>query len=191
MGRIEGFADGVHVDFADGNFAPTQLLGLDESWRSEHVITHVHVMFQDPLPHVAELVSFEPDLVIVHAESDNVRRSLEQLREAGVRTGVALLPETELQELQDLDLGDLFDHVLVFAGHLGHQGGTADLQQLDKVRALRANYPDVEIGWDGGVSIENVQEIAAAGVDVLNVGGAIKNADDPEKAYDTLVSLLS
>jgi len=85
----------------------------------------------------------------------------------------------------------LFDHVLVFGGHLGYQGGDADLNLLTKVKEIRRKYPDVEISWDGGVNKDNVEQITGAGVDILNVGGYIKNAKDPKSAYDLLASLVS
>ncbi|MCA9324308.1 hypothetical protein KC992_04385, partial [Candidatus Saccharibacteria bacterium] len=111
-------------------------------------------------------------------------------QENGTRTGVALLHETSVAELQELEIDDLFDHILVFGGKLGFQGGEADLSILKKVKKLREVYPDVEIGWDGGVNEDNASEIVSAGVDVLNVGGYLHKAEDPKKAYDSLVTLL-
>jgi ribulose-phosphate 3-epimerase len=172
MARIETFAEGVHLDFADGEFAPSKLLPLDQAWRNEHLVTHA-------------------DLVILHAESEDVKDCLEILQENGTRTGIALLHETSVSELQELGIDDLFDHILVFGGKLGFQGGEADLSILKKVKKLREVYPDIEIGWDGGVNEENAADIVAAGVDVLNVGGYFKKSEDPKKAYALLTSLLS
>ena len=83
------------------------------------------------------------------------------------------------------------DHVLIFSGDLGHFGGHADLAMLRKVADVKAIHPGVEIGWDGGANADNVAELAAGGIDVINVGGAIQRADDPQSAYDTLVSKIS
>lgn len=188
--RIESFADGVHIDFADGILAPTVLLPIAEAWRSDILITHAHVMYQHPLQYIDDLIALEADLVILHAESDDVKKALEKLTEQGVRTGIALLPETTIDDVQSLQIDELFDHILVFGGTLGHQGGVADLSQIDKIKALRLLYPDVEYAWDGGVNDKNVTAIAQAGVSVLNAGGYIKNADNPKNAYDKLVSLV-
>ncbi len=187
---IASYADGVHLDFADGMFAPTRLLPIDQAWRDEALITHAHIMYQRPLEHIEDIVALEVDLVILHAESEDVKEALQQLQDMGVRTGVALLPETSLADLRELDIDDLFDHALVFGGLLGYQGGSADFSQIDKVKELKQLYPDIEIGWDGGVNDENCQQLAAAGVDVLNVGGFMKNAKDPQKAYAVLRNLL-
>ena len=184
------FSEGVHIDFADGVFAPTSLLPLDKAWRHDDLITHAHVMYQDPLAVIDDIIALEADMVILHAESENIKEALERLSEQGIRTGIALLPETSVSDLQDLDIDELFDHVLVFAGHLGYQGGTADFSQVAKVTALRAAYPDVEIGWDGGINDSNARELADAGVDILNVGGYIRRAEKPKKAYESLIALL-
>ena len=191
MTLISTFAEGVHLDFADGVFAPTELLPIDQAWRADDLITHVHVMFQKPSVILDEVMQLEPDLVILHAESDDVKAALEVLNENGTRTGIALLPETSVADLQDMDIDELFDHILVFGGHLGYQGGEADLDQIDKVRKLKEVYPDIELAWDGGVNETNVKQLSDEGINILNVGGYIKNAKDPKKAYDTLTSLVS
>ena len=133
MELIASFAEGVHIDFADGVFAPTELLHIDKAWRSDDLITHIHIMYQKPSEIIDDVIHLEADLVILHAESDNVRESLELLQENGTRTGIALLPETSVADLQELDIDNLFDHILVFGGHLGYQGGKADLDQLAKI----------------------------------------------------------
>lgn len=190
MDSIATFAEGVHIDFADGIFAPSKLLPIEDAWRNDELISQAHIMYQNPLEVVDDIIHLEADLVVLHAESDNIKKTLNVLQENGTRTGIALLPETSLSDLQVLEIDDLFDHILVFGGHLGFQGGQADLDQLLKVEQIRKSYPDIEIAWDGGVNEKNVKKIAESGVDVLNVGGYISNADDPKKAYDTLTSLI-
>lgn len=191
MERIATYAEGVHIDFADGDFAPTTLLPLGQAWRSDDLITHAHVMYQNPLDHIEEIMHLEADMVILHLESDDVAECLEILQEHGTRTGVALLPETNISELKEMAIDELFDHVLLFGGSLGHQGGKADLSVIKKAQQLRSEYPDIEIGWDGGVNEENIAEIVSAGVDIVNVGSYLKQAEDPKKAYAKLRSLLS
>lgn len=189
--KIATFADGVHLDFADGHFAPNELLPLDKAWRSDELITHAHIMYQRPLDVIEDIMHLEADLVILHVESEDLQECLEILQENGTRTGVALLGETSVAELKELHIDHLFDHVLVFGGKLGFQGGEADMTVIKKVRKLREEYPDIEIGWDGGINNENIQTIVDAGVTVLNVGGFIKKASNPKNAYDSLVSLVS
>lgn len=191
MELIATYAEGVHIDFADGEFAPTMLVPIEQGWRSDDLITHAHIMYQKPLEHIDDIVHLEADLVILHAESDDVAECLEILQEHGTRTGIALLPETSVAELQEMAIDDRFDHVLVFGGNLGYQGGEADLSNLKKVQKLRELYPDIEIGWDGGVNDENITQIVQAGVDVINTGGYLRRAEDPKSTYEKLKALLS
>jgi ribulose-phosphate 3-epimerase len=80
---------------------------------------------------------------------------------------------------------------MVFTGTLGQYGGTASLMQLEKVRLIKAISPNVEIGWDGGVNIDNAYTLTQGGVDVLNVGKALAAAADPGQMYAKLVSEIN
>ena len=83
---------------------------------------------------------------------------------------------------------DAADHVLIFAGQLGIQGGQADLMQMEKIALVRNMKPEVEIGWDGGANINNVRALAHADLDVINVGSPISNAPNPAEAFQELVA---
>jgi pentose-5-phosphate-3-epimerase len=85
---------------------------------------------------------------------------------------------------------DAVDHVLIFAGDLGHFGGNPDIDRfVEKIDELQYKYTNVEIGWDGGVNAANVVRLAGLGIDVLNVGGFIQYAKKPAEAYATLKAL--
>jgi len=73
--------------------------------------------------------------------------------------------------------------VLIFSGNLGEYGGHANFDLLNKVDFLRQHKPELEIGWDGGVNLQNISQLAAGGVDVFNVGGFLQTAPDPEHEY--------
>ena len=189
--RIEPFAVRWHIDVADGDFAPVKLVDLDKLWWPGNVQVDLHVMYKDPSAHLELFIVQHPRLIIIHAESEgDFDNWSTKLRYHGIEVGVALLPETPVSLIAGAI--DKIDHVLIFSGNLGHQGGShADLGLLDKARELRELKPTLEIGWDGGVSDENAAAIAAAGVDVLNVGGFIHSAHNPEAAYATLKAVVS
>jgi ribulose-phosphate 3-epimerase len=63
--------------------------------------------------------------------------------------------------------------------------------QLEKVRLIRTIKPDVEIGWDGGVTVENAFSLSQGGVNVLNVGSTLAKSDDPSSTYATLVNEIN
>jgi len=81
--------------------------------------------------------------------------------------------------------------VMIFSGDLGKFGGTASMMQLEKIRLIKKIKPDVEIGWDGGVKIDNAYTISKGGVDVLNVGGEIANSPTPAETYNELVKEIN
>ncbi len=186
--RISKFAQRIHIDLADGVFAPSKLLSPKQLWWPEGMVVDLHVMYESVRPFAADLIKLKPHMVIVHAESvGSYYEIAQQFKAAGIKVGVALLAKTDVQTIKPA-LHEI-DHVLVFSGDLGHFGGTANLQLLDKVQDLRALRNDLEIGWDGGINAKNAKQLVAAGVDVLNVGGAIHRAKDPAAAYATLKSI--
>jgi ribulose-phosphate 3-epimerase len=125
----------------------------------------------------------------VHAEADgDFFGFANRMHRHGIEVGLALLPQTGVESIRPA-LREL-DHVLIFSGNLGYQGGSkADFRLLKKVVTLRALKPSLEIGWDGGVNDQNVGDLVRAGVDVLNVGGFIQHAPNAAQAFAKLESL--
>ena len=182
--RIQGFANRIHLDFMDGEFAPAKSVELTEIWWQPGPMVDFHIMYQRPLEHLETIVRLQPHLVIIHAEADNVAEFLDKMSGLGIKKGLALLQRTSVESISQYL--PMLDHVLIFSGDLGHFGGSVDLQLLDKVRLLKQVKPDLEIGWDGGINSTNIATLAAGGIDVLNIGGFIQKAEVPEDAYDTL-----
>jgi ribulose-phosphate 3-epimerase len=183
--RIAQFATRVHIDLADGRFAPTKTIAMDQVWWPGGVRADLHVMYQEPFKHTKLLLSLGPQLIIVHAEADGDFIEFAEIAHAhGIEVGVALKAESP-PELIEPAL-DFIDYVLVFSGNLGHFGGQANTHLLTKVLRLRQMKPTLEIGWDGGINNQNAATLAAGGVDVLNVGGFIQHAANPQAAYEQL-----
>jgi ribulose-phosphate 3-epimerase len=183
--KIANLGKRIQIDLTDGKFAPTKTVAPQAAWWPAGFMADIHLMFKDPLPAAKSLTSKEPNMIIAHAESDGNFDKLHELcRHLNIKLGLALLPATP-PELIDSAVKQI-DHVLIFSGDLGSFGGHADLGLLDKVVYLKSKNPDLEIGWDGGINDRNISQLVFGGVDVLNVGGYIQNADDPEKAYNSL-----
>ena len=124
-------------------------------------------------------------MIIVHAEArSDVLGALNQIKQADIRAGLALLRPTVPKTVEQLI--QTAEHVLIFSGELGRFGGTASLMQLEKIRLVKAINPQVEIGWDGGVTVDNAYSLVQGGVDILNVGGAIQKSSDPRGAFARL-----
>lgn len=183
--RLMPFAERVHIDISDGEFAPT-FLASNIFW-AQNWLADVHAMVARPSEYVQKLVALKPHLIVFHAEvQEDLLPTLQIIQQAGIKAGVALQRTTVPSTISAII--EKVDHVMIFSGNLGYYGGNASLMQLEKVRLIKEIRPTVEIGWDGGVNIENAFSLAQGGVDVLNVGGAIAKAEDAQAAYAALVS---
>ena len=188
--RLTPFAQRVHIDISDGEFAPNFLLPEGQLWWPKEWQVDVHAMVARPSEHLAQLIALKPNLIIIHAEIQEDRAAIiNQIKSAGIKAGLALLRPTVPSTIADII--KLVDHVMIFSGELGKNGGTASLMQLEKVRLIKAINPAVEIGWDGGVTIENAYTLAQGNVGVLNSGGAISGAEDPAVAYAALTKEIN
>lgn len=185
MESASRFAVRLHIDVSDGVFAPTKTIPIDQIWWPGGVRADLHVMHRRPFEHLRPMLALQPQMIIVHAEAEgDFEMFAQRAHQRGIQTGVALLPGTPPEILQQA-IKDI-DHVLIFSGDLGRFGGKADLSLLQKVQILKQMKPQLEIGWDGGVNDENARTLADGGVEVLNVGGYIHHADDPQAAYQHL-----
>ena len=188
--RLHPFAQRVHIDLTDGEFAPTFTVGVNQIWWPQEWTVDIHAMVAHPSQYVDALIQMKPATVIFHVEtSEDLTPIIAKLKQAGIKAGVALLKPTVPSTVQPYI--ESADHVLVFSGDLGHYGGTASLMQLEKVRLIRTIHPEVEVGWDGGANTENAFSLAQGGVDVINCGGAINKAADPAGAYKQLVDEIN
>ena len=185
--RINVFTRRVQIDVTDGVFAPTQTLDITNIWWPRNWQADLHLMATNPSQHLDTILKLSPSLCILHAEAqEDLMPSFQALKDAGIKTGVALLPSTFPGNVKQYI--DAADHVLIFAGQLGMQGNPADLMQMEKIPLVRNMKPEVEIGWDGGANMTNVRALAHADLDVINVGAAISQAENPAAAFQELVA---
>lgn len=188
--HYQPFAQRIHIDITDGAFAPSFTVTPDELWWPENWAVDIHAMVEHPSQYAAALIAKKPQTIIFHAEvAGDLLPTLAAVKQAGIKAGVALqrttVPSTVESYIQAAD------HVMVFTGKLGHYGGSASLMQLEKVRLIKAINPAAEIGWDGGVNVDNAYTLTQGAVDVLNVGKALSSADDPAQVYSRLVSEIN
>jgi ribulose-phosphate 3-epimerase len=184
--KINAFTRRVQIDVTDGFFAPTETLDITNVWWPKNWETDLHLMVARPSEYLETILKLNPALCILHAEAEeNLQPIFTTLKEANVKVGVALLPSTFPGNVKPYI--DMADHVLIFAGQLGVQGGQADLMQMEKIPLVRNMKPEVEIGWDGGANMTNVRALAHADLDVINVGSAISQSDNPAGMFQNLV----
>ena len=185
--KINTFTRRVQVDVTDGAFTPVQTLDVTNVWWPKNWQADLHLMVANPSQHMDTILKLNPSLCILHAEAnEDLTPTFQTLKDAGIKVGVALLPQTFPGNVKPYI--DMADHVLIFAGQLGVQGAPADLMQMEKIPLVRNMKPEVEIGWDGGANMSNVRALAHADLDVINVGAAISQAENPAAAFQELVA---
>ncbi len=188
--KVSPFTQRAHIDISDGEFAPNVLVSENEIWWPDTWEVDIHAMLKRPVEHLQTLVNLKPSMVIIHSEAEGELGSiLQTFKKYDIKAGIALLRHTVPQDVEQLI--KLADHVMVFTGTLGQHGGTASLMQLEKVRLIKQINPVAEIGWDGGVTIDNAYTLTQGGVNVLNTGGAIMNSPDAQATYDALVQEIN
>lgn len=186
--RLVPFADRIHIDLMDGQLAPTVSPDLSNIWLPDELNCDVHLMYQHPMEQIEALIKLQPHMVVIHAEAEVDHAAFaEQLHQADIFVGLALLQDTDVDDIYQMMQN--FDQVLIFSGDLGKHGGVADLELLQKVRKVREHHPTAEVAWDGGINAENAKALIEGGVDVLNVGGFIQKSEDPGAAYAKLTAI--
>ncbi len=188
MAKIAGFAQRIQVDLTDGRFAKNRTVQPEDAWWPVGVQADFHLMYRRPDKAVETILEHRPHMIIIHAEADGNFEAFAALcHKHGVKVGVALLPQTQPQVIQDAL--NTIDHVLIFSGNLGEYGGLAKMDLLHKVEFIRRHNSELEVGWDGGINEQNISQLAFGGIDVFDVGGFLLEAADPEKAFNSLARI--
>ena len=185
-------ADWVHVDVMDNHFVPNLTFGPPavKAFR-KHVTTvmDVHLMITPVDPSIDAYAEAGADILTAHVEAGpHIHRTLQAIRAAGMKAGVALNPGTPAEAVADLL--DLADMVCVMTVNPGF-GGQKFIDMTAKVRKLRAMIGDreVHIEIDGGVDPTTAPLVVAAGADVLVAGSAVfrgGSVDRPEVYGDNI-----
>ncbi len=187
--NVSPFAGRIQVDLMDGEFASPSSVDLDDVWWPSHFTVDVHLMYKDPFPYLEKLLHLQPNMVIIHVETMvHHMHFAAELHKENIKAGLALLPETPVENVEQILHS--FDHMLIFSGDLGKFGGKANLDLAVKAKQAKEHHPDLEVGWDGGVSPDNAKILTDAGVDILNVGGFIQKSEDPKNSFDQLVHCI-
>jgi ribulose-phosphate 3-epimerase len=180
----------AHLDLADGVYAPSKLIDPSLLSRVRDITLDVHVMYQNPFEVIEEVIELHPVTVIIPLELPiDYQELFRRLKTFEIKVGLALLADQEVEMI--ITFLDSVDHVLIFSGNLGYQGGSfADLGLLSKVAELRSLGFKGTFGWDGGVNDANIQALKNGGIDIANVGGFIQKSSSPIDAYKKLKDLI-
>ena len=177
-------ADYVHVDVMDGHFVPNITIGplvVDGLRKVTGIPFDVHLMIENPDLYIPEFARVGSDIITVHQEAvHHLHRTVQLIKSLGKKAGVSINPATPVSSLEVI-LDDL-DLVLIMSVNPGFGGQSFIESCLPKIEELRrridARGLQVELEVDGGVKLDNIGRIAAAGADVFVAGSAVFGADD-------------
>ena len=175
----EAGAQYVHIDVMDGKFVPSISFGMPviESIREcTERMFDVHLMIEEPIRYIDEFATVGADIITVHAEAcTHLDRTIDAIKEKGLLAGVAINPATPVSVIEPV-LGKV-DMILIMTVNPGFGGQKLIPYTIDKVRELkkilRTKGLKVDIEVDGGITLENVEQILEAGANIIVAGSAV------------------
>jgi ribulose-phosphate 3-epimerase len=189
-------ADLIHVDVMDGHFVPNITIGppvVASIKKTAHVPLDVHLMIEAPDRYIQSFADAGSDIITVHAEATvHLHRAIHLIRETGVKAGVALNPATPLAGIEHV-ISDI-NLLLIMTVNPGFGGQKFIKSMLPKIRAARDMIdrvsPDVLLEVDGGITLQNIEAVKEAGVDIFVAGSSIFLSEDYGQTIKKMRAIL-
>lgn len=188
----ESVAEWIHIDVMDGVFVPNISFGfpiLSAVRRHTNKVLDVHLMIQNADAYLSEFKKAGADIITVHVEAcPHLHRTVQGIKELGMKAGVALNPHTPLSMLNHV-LSDL-DVVLIMSVNPGFGGQKFIPEAINKVKELNQIKTSKNLNFiievDGGVNSDNAPQLSEAGANALVAGSFVFNSKDPLSTIHSL-----
>ncbi len=188
----ENGAEYLHFDVMDGVFVPSISFGMPVLASIKPLVKQVmdtHLMITEPIRYVEAFAKAGADILTIHYEAcEDVRATLEKIRECGMKTGLSISPDTPVEVLREF-LGEV-DMFLIMTVHPGFGGQKLIHETLDKVRELRGMLNErgleTDIQVDGGIYASNIKDALDAGANVIVAGSAVFKGNPGENTKELM-----
>lgn len=179
-------AEYLHFDVMDGMFVPSISFGMPVLQSIKSVteqVMDVHLMVEEPIRYIRNFADAGADIITIHLEAcSDVEQTIYKIKECGKKVGLSICPQTDVKELQSY-LG-LVDMILVMCVQPGFGGQKFIPESLQKIRDVREMIAEsgrpIDLEVDGGIYLENVEEVLQAGANVIVAGSAVFRGDPGE-----------
>lgn len=177
----DGGAKYLHIDVMDGHFVPSISFGMpliSSIRKKTELLFDVHLMITNPERYIEDFAKCGADIITVHAESTvHLNRVITQIKELGLKAGVAINPATPLSVLEYVL--EYVDMILIMTVNPGFGGQTYIENSTKKIHDLRKmineRHLNIDIEVDGGIKLHNVKEVLDAGANIIVAGSAVFN----------------
>jgi ribulose-phosphate 3-epimerase len=187
---LKGGADGLHMDIMDGHFVPNLTFGHSiVGMVAQKVDTFIdsHLMIENPSFYIPEFVKNGSKAISVHWETErHLHRTVSLIKELGASPGVVINPATPVDFLEEIL--PFVDYVLIMSVNPGFGGQkfiNTSLRKIEKLKNLIEKLGvNVTIEVDGGIKLNNIEDVIKAGAEWIVVGSAIFSSSDPQVVYE-------
>lgn len=176
-------AQWIHIDVMDGLFVPSISFGMPVISSIRKVtkkVFDVHLMIEEPIRYIEEFKKAGADYITVHLEAcKDVKATLEAIRAAGLKVGLSIKPKTPVEELKPYL--SMIDMILIMSVEPGFGGQKYIETSTEKIRETRQLIHEtgfeIDLEVDGGINLDNVEEVLNAGANIIVAGSAVFKND--------------